>query len=99
MESVRSPLLSLGSEPGPVLRAGVQETQVTQVWTLVQPMSLEDKSPGPESSGQTVIRAVKQGQRARESLKKCNNYWPLRLEMCGKGLENREPESNVHKGR
>lgn len=95
VDSVHSPLLSLGSEPGPVLHAGVQETQVTQVWTLVQPVRLEDKSPGPESSGQTMIRAVKQGQRARESLKNAT----IRLEMCGRGLENREPESSVHKGR
>lgn len=56
-------------DSGPVLCARSQETKVTPVWILVQLVGLEDKLPVPENSGQTVIRAVKRGQRARGSLK------------------------------
>ena len=69
IDSICSLLLSTDSEPGPVLCARGRETKVAQVWILVQLVGLEDKLPVPENSGQTVIRAVKRGQRARGSLK------------------------------
>lgn len=65
MDSVRSHLLSPDSVPSPVLCAGSQKTKVTQLWTLVHPVRLENESPSPKNSGQTVIRAVEKGQRAR----------------------------------
>lgn len=130
MDSVCSHLLSSDSEPGPVLCAGGQETKVTQIWTLVQPVRLEDEPPSPKNSGRTVTRTVKKGQKARgilntglgsgflgsampwrvAGLGMCK-WWGKSLgvrsrvgkdpeiEMRGMGLENREVESNVRKGK
>lgn len=59
---------SLNSGPGPGLCPGGQGTEVAQMWTLVQPERLEYKLPSPEHAGQTVIRALKKGQRVGGSL-------------------------------
>lgn len=130
MDSVCSHLLSSDSEPGPVLCAGGQKTKVTQVWTLVQLVRLEDEPPSPKNSGWTVTRTVKKGQKARGILNTglgsgflgsavpwragglgMYKWWGKSLgvrsrvgkdpeiEMHGMGLENREVESNMRKGK